>query len=152
MDDAPQDPGGRSLSLGPLVCFAALQDRLGELDIPITERAPHELIQEARSLVEAIGVESGGDRSAAVGRARRDPTIDGEPALRRREIGNKPAGVHFRIPRCIPQLGREVSVPFDAAFGEFDITPRRRQGSQRETQRIATVTVDQLERIDDVAT
>ena len=71
MDDPPDDPGRRRLRLGARRRILALQDRLCELEIPVAEGAPHELVKPVRRLVEAIGVESGGNVGGAVGRRRR---------------------------------------------------------------------------------
>ena len=68
-----------------------------------------------------------GDRSGAIGRGRCNPTVDGEPAIRRSIVGDESAAVHLRVTRRIPQLGREVAVPLDSGFGELDVAPGCRQ-------------------------
>ena len=61
------------------------------------------------------------------------------------------AGVDLGEARGVPQLGREVAVALDARGTELDVAPLRRHRRKREAQRIGAISVDQLERVDDVA-
>ena len=52
--------------------------------------------------------------------------------------------------RRVPQLGGEVAIAFDAAFGELDVTPLRFHRGERETQRIGAILIDENQGIDGV--
>ena len=67
------------------------------------------------------------------------------------EIWRQRAAVHLGKAAGVPELGREIAIAFDAAGREFDVAALRRHRSQRETQRVRAVSVDQVQRIDDVA-
>src|SRR6516164_3535131 len=151
MDDPAENPSGRGLCLGARRRIAALENWLGELEVPIAEGPPYKLVQAVRRLVEAIAVESRRNRGRAVNSRTIDPTIDGEPASRRIEPRCEHATVHLRVARGIPQLGNKIAVPLDPALGELDVATGSGQGGQRETQGITAILVDQLQRIDDVA-
>src|SRR6266700_8415498 len=148
VDNPTQDPSRGGLGLGPSRRVLALQDGLSELDIPVAEGAPYEMVQAARRLVETIGIESGRSRDGAVRGRCSDPAVDGEPAIRWSEFGNERAPVHLRITCRVPQLGRKIPVTLDPAFGELDIAAGRRQRRQGEAQSIAALEVDQLQRVD----
>src|SRR5216683_144158 len=110
VDNPTQDPSRGGLGLGPSRRVLALQDGLSELDIPVAEGAPYEVVQPARRLVETIGLESGRNRRGAVRDRCSDPPVGGEPAIPRSEFGDERATVHLSITRRVPQLGRKIPV------------------------------------------
>ena len=76
VDNAAQDPSRCGLRLGARCRVLPLQDRLRELQVPVTEGAPDEVVKPARRLVETICVESSGNRSGRIRHCRGDPTVD----------------------------------------------------------------------------
>ena len=66
VDNPTQDPSGGGLGLGPPRRVLALQDGLSELDIPVAEGAPYEVVQPARRLVDTLGLASSRNRGGAV--------------------------------------------------------------------------------------
>ena len=80
-----QRPRRRCLRFGARRRVVTLQDRLGEFEIPVAERAPQEVIEQVRRLVEPVGFERGRNRSGAVAGGAGDPAIDGEPCALRLE-------------------------------------------------------------------
>ena len=79
-----EHPGGHGARLGGGRLVAAGEDRLDQLEIPVAEDVPDELVDGAGRLVEAVGLErlgDGGERALALAG---DPAV--ERHLRRRRI------------------------------------------------------------------
>ena len=116
-----------------------MQDRLGELDIPVAEGVPGEMVERVGGVVELEVLDRRGDarrRSRASDAAIQRLTVSVAPA------GSKPGTsaqlVHLGIARRVPQLGREVAIALDAALGELDVAALRRQRRQGEAQRVGS--------------
>ena len=96
---------------GPSV---ALQDRLGELDIPVADDAPDELVERGGRLVQAEFGDRLVDRDVGARQLAQHPLVDRE--LRRAGIealGQRRA-VHLGKARGVPELGGEVARALDA--------------------------------------
>ena len=140
---------------GPrLVLFrpvGALHDRLGELDIPVADHAPDELVERIGGLVQAEVGQGLVDRLVGAGEFTQHPLVDREAGRRGIEALRQRRAIHLGEARRVPQLGREVARALD---------PGRRQpqaaglrcGQRRhgEAQRVGAVFVDQLQGIDHV--
>ena len=114
LQDLVQHPGrgGARLGLGRLVL--AVQHRLDQLEVPVAERAPRELVDGAGRLVELVGLDAGRD---GLGRAldlAGDPAVDGLLDGLGIEVLLAHALVHLGEARRVPQLGREVAIALDA--------------------------------------
>ena len=147
-----QHEGGDGARLVLRRAVLALQDRLGELDVPVADDAPDELVERGGRIVQP----ELGDRlvDAVVGARQlaQHPFVDRELGRRRIETLGQRRAVHLGKARGVPELGGEVARALD---------PRRRQpqaaglrGRHRrhgEAQRIGAVFVDQLQGVDDVA-
>ena len=77
-EDLIERPGHGPAGLAGLFAVAAVagEDRLGELDVPVAERAPYEVIERIGRLVEAVGVESCGYVAPQPGQLVDDPAVD----------------------------------------------------------------------------
>src|SRR3979409_310899 len=103
MEDAAQNPSGCCLRLFTGGCVRALQARFGELEVPIAEGAPYELVEPVRRVVEAIGIECCRDLCGASSSCSRDPAVHSQLATSWRKVGNERAIVHLYIARRVPQ-------------------------------------------------
>ena len=131
--------------------LAALQHRLGELEAPVAEHAPDEAVGGVGGVVETVGFDRRAGFRDRLGGLAENPAVERLARRLRIETGDARATVHLGEARGVPQLGGEVAVALDAALRQLDVAPLRRHRRQREAQRVGAETVDEVERIDDVA-
>ena len=149
--DLVQSPGGGGAGLGLRRGAAAAEGRLGELQVPVTEGAPGELIKRGGKFVESIGFQRRRSLLGRFGHLADEPTVDRLQAARRIEASHRGAAVHLAEPRGIPQLGAEIAIAFDPALRHLHVVPLDGERGQGKTQGVGAVGVDQPQRVDDVA-
>ncbi len=142
--DAVEHVGDRRprLGLGRPV-LAALQHRLGELEVPVAEHVPDEAVGRVGRVVEAVGFDRGAGLGDRLGGLAEDPAVERLARRLRIEAGDARAAVHLGEARGVPQLGGEVAVALDAARRELDVAPLRRHRGQGEAQRVGAEAVDE---------
>ena len=149
--DGVQHPGGGGAGLRPGRAVGTGQHRLGELQIPVAEDIPGEVVDRARRRVEAVGVEGCGHGAGRTRGLAHDPAVDPALGLRGIEAGDRRTAIGLAEARRVPELGGEVAVAGDAALGELDVAPLRLHRGEGEAQRIGAVGLDQRQRVDHVA-
>ena len=102
LEDHIQDPGGRGPALGLGVEVGTVQDRLGQLDIPVAVGVPDEPIEKIGRLVEATAGDGLGHRRRGAGRLADDPAVDRPLGGRRVKALDADAAIDLAEPRCIP--------------------------------------------------
>ena len=141
--------GGARLGLGSLV--RAVEDRLDELEIPVAEHVPHELVEGARRLVELVFTERLANLRLGAGRLPRDPAVHRHARRQRIMVRVMRHAVHLGETCGVPQLGAEVAVTLDARLGQLDVATLRGHGGEGKAQRVRAIGIDQFERVNDVA-
>ncbi len=113
----------------------AVEQGLGEFDVPVADLAPDKGVKRVRRLVEAIV----GQRRVHLGPQPRavSPMIQrltvavaagGEPCV----AWPVPHAVHLGEAAGVPELGAEVAVAGDASRRQLQVAPHRRHRGQRE--------------------
>src|SRR5205085_7561737 len=104
------------------VAAGLTQRRLAELDVPVAQLAPEEVVEPVARLVEAEQLEL----PAHLCRRARQPRED--PALRRRETFDRQLGLHARLAHSrqaeaggVPDLVAEVAVALHALAVHRDV-------------------------------
>ena len=122
------------------VAGCAGEHRLDQLQIPVAEVVPDEVVDRLRGKIEAIAVELLRDFCLETLQARHDPAI----RLRQldRVVGGRHvvvADLHEREPRGVPELVAEVAIALDTAQVETDIAPGRGKCGEGEAQCVGAV-------------
>ena len=138
---------------------------LGDLEVPVAEVVPHEVIERVGELVEPIGFDGGVGVADGGGQAGEYPPV-GEVILR---IDLAPRGhplqVHQREARGVPELVAEVSPDVELGGGvglspvgerhlldrHADVLGLGGHGGEGESQGVGPVGVDDVQRVDPVA-
>ena len=115
------------------------EHRLRQLDVPVAELAPGELVERRGGVGELVRVERGA-RPRAVTRSSRE-RIHRSARVSRRAAGGRPSGsevaeVEQQEARGVPQLVGEGLVAVDPLEREPDVPPLGGEGGERETQRV----------------
>src|SRR6185437_10297311 len=103
---------------------------LGELEVPVAELVPGELVKRGGGVVEAVFGESLLDRLDGAAEARADPTVGYRKLHDSRAVGGVLRGIactHDDEARGIPQLVAEVTVTGHAREVEADVAAGRSQ-------------------------
>src|SRR3546814_19600838 len=116
-----------SLRLG-LIRFA-LQQRLGELQIPVAVGVPDELVERLRRLVEAVALDGPPHPRFGLGELADDPAVDPLPVAGGIEAGVVAALVHLAEAGGVPDLGAAVAVALDAALRELHVAALERKSA-----------------------
>ncbi|CDN46068.1 Uncharacterized protein BN871_KJ_00010 [Paenibacillus sp. P22] len=134
------------------VGILTVQIQLGNLDVPVAQIVPDEIVQQAACFAEVVGVDQSRHiarglvqtmQDPAVGRAERNSYID--------IIIIETFQIHQGEAGSVPDLVGEVSRLLYLLQAEPQILPRRAAGGQHEAHRIRTVLLDDVQRIDSVA-
>ena len=141
--------GGPRLVLDVLVVAGKV--RLHELQVPVAERAPDELVDAGGRVVGAERLQRGGHLAHGAFGLASNPAIERVLDASRVEAFAADALVHLGEARRIPQLGCEVAIALDALLGEADVAALGRQRGHREAQGVGAVLVNEAERVFDVA-
>ncbi len=128
----------------------AVEQGLGELDIPVAELAPDKAVKPLRRLVEAIARQRVVQRDPRPRGLADDPAVHGVGGLRL-ACGRGEHPVHFRKPHRVPDLGDEIAVRLDMLRAQLGVAAHRGHAGQGKAQRVGAIGVDQLQRVDDVA-
>ena len=130
-------------ALGGAARRLGLQHRLGELEVPVAELVPGELVERARGEVEAV-VARTPPRPASSMRPKRERIQRSatRELPRRPRCGAARLGHQRHEARRIPQLVAEVAVAGDARQVEADVAARRGERREGEAQRIGAVRRD----------
>ena len=142
--DLVQHPAGvtRDLRLPDLVL--AVQRHLDELQVPVAELVPHEVVEGVHGGGEVVDAHRLLDRREAALEAARDPAVDlgGVAALRRVSLG-----AEQHEPGRVPQLVGEAAAHGDLLFAEAHVLGAAHE-QQAEARGVGAVRVDHLERVD----
>ncbi len=142
----PQNPSGDGCGIG-------IEQGLRELDIPVAEQVPGELIELVRSVVEPILLQSVSGRLNGLIELGQDPCV-GQAELP--GIGGRPSGSEAlnvgqdELPR-IPDLVDEEAVPLDALVADPDIPSHGGEGGKCKPEGVGTVFVHLDDGVHDVA-
>ena len=125
---------------------------LGQLQIPVTEFAPGELVERHGAFVIAVAAQCLINSPGGFIQAVQNPFI----SLAQFQIAESETiriealKIHQRKAGRIPDFITEVAVAGNALFGQLDIATLRGKGGQSETEGIGAVLVDDCQRINDV--
>ena len=139
LDDFVEDKGGRGAGLVLGRPVRALQERLGEFEIPVAKNIPDETIGGVGGVVETIGFDRRGDFGNGLGGLADDPAVERDLDSSRIERGLPHAAVHLGETRRVPEFRSEIAIAFDALRRELDVASLRRHGGEREAQRIGAI-------------
>ena len=141
--------GARLILLGTV---GALQSGFAELDVPVADDAPDKFVERRRRVVQAILCQRMVDGVVGTCQLSKYPLVDGKLRARRIETLRQHSAIHLREAGRVPELGGEVARSLDPGRRQAQTAGRgRRHRRHREAQRVGTVFVDQLQRVDDVA-
>ena len=143
-EDLVERPGGDALGL-------VVERALDQLDVPVAEGAPDEVVDGVGHLVVAQLVERAVELGQRLDHLADDPAVDRKLGGGRGDAVAGADAVHLQEARGVPQLGREVAVALDALLIELDVAALAFHRRQREAQRVGAIFVDQAERVDGVA-
>ena len=129
-----------------------LQHRFDDLEIPVAELVPGELIERAGGEIEAVLVERALDRADRGAQARADPAIGhvvdlGAAQWRRRpgrRGGRRLLEREHHETRGVPQLVAEIAIAGHPAQIETQVPALRGEGCEREAQCVGAVGGDAL--------
>ena len=125
---------------------------LRQLDVPVAELAPQELIDGASRLAKLVVLEVRRHRTCRLGRARENPAIGKRiVALLRHKRIVRTLKVHQHIARRIPNFICKIARRLDALPIEAHIVARCVAGDEHEAERVRTVLLDDLYGVDAVA-
>jgi hypothetical protein len=124
-----------------------LQHGLRELEVPVAELVPHELVGGLCGEVEAVGVELLPHRRNRRAEVRADPAVRDRQLRVAGETAFNGLGVHQHEPRSVPDLVAEVPVALDPAEIEADVTSHRGERGKRVAQRVRAVGRDALRKL-----
>ena len=145
--------------------FLEVQPRLDQLDVPVAELGPEEIVDAIGCLIETVCLQRLVHVLRRAIEARKNPPVfEGlrvEPRnatrLRGRVARAHTSGtqawlhsihVHEHEARRIPYLVGKIPIPRRAALAEGDIGARRRHRRQSEARRVRPVLPDHLDRIE----
>ena len=147
-----QRPGIGRPRLGLCRRVFAVEDGLGEFQIPVAERVPDETIKRLCRIVEAEGFHRLVHRLARLGDLALYPAVEGKCHLGRAiRMGHVEDAPEVAITCRIPELRAEVAVALDPLHVELQHPAERGHRRIGEAQRVGTVFVDDLERVDHIA-
>ena len=125
---------------------------LRQLDVPVAELAPQELVDRASRLTELIVLEVCRHVARRLLCAREDPAVGERIVLRRRhERCVRSLEIHQHVARGIPDLVRKIARRLDALPVEAHVVAGRIARDEHEAERIRTVLFNDLHGIDAVA-
>ncbi len=145
-----EHPGGAGARLGLGLLVVAGEDRLDQLEIPVAEDAPDELVDGGGRLVELVGFDAGGHGAGGALGLPSDPAVQRVAHALGIEVALAHAFVHLGEARRVPELGGEVAVALDALRRELDVAALGGHGGEREAQRIRPVLIDEAQGVHDV--
>src|ERR1700722_10088344 len=119
--------------------------------MPVGEHAPDKSISRVRGIIESIGFDRARRLRRRRGRLAKNPAVERFAYRRWIETLDAKAAIHLGKARGVPEFGREVTIAFDPGFAELDVPALRRHRGECEAQGIGAETVDEVERVDDVA-
>lgn len=140
---------GLSFQFGSLVC--ALQDRLGEFQIPVANLSPCERIKRVGRVVETVGVEGRIHGFTCLADLADDPFVQRLRDFRAGRVAHIRDLIMFCKAERVPKLGAKVAVAFDPVLADFQHATKGRHLRVGEPQSIGPEFVDHVERVDDVA-
>ncbi len=120
-----------------------LQHRFGQLDVPVAELVPGELIESRRRVVEPVLAISVLDLREHPSETREDPTVrDRQFDSAFGRYGSCLFGLRQHEARGVPELVAEVAIPRHTAEVEADVAAGRGQRGEREAQSVGAVRFD----------
>ena len=129
-----------------------VEPRLRQLDVPIAELAPEELIDRAPRLAELVFLEVRRHVARRHRTARENPAVGERIVLRRGDEGGvRPLEIHQHVARCVPYLIGKITRRLDALPVKTHIVARRIACDEHEPERVRAVFLNDLDGIDAVA-
>ena len=126
--------------------------RFDQFDIPVTVGMPDKAVDGVRGLIEPVILDCRGHALNGLVILGDNPSVDRLIDRGKVEIAIAArAAIDLQKAAGIPYLGCKIAIAFKTCRRHFYVASLRGHGSQRETQRVGTVLVDQDERIHDVA-
>src|SRR5438309_899338 len=130
--------------------LGVIEGQLRDLQIPVAELVPQELVQHGGRVAEPVFLE----RGASLGDGRRQPALDPDVGERRRRLlGERrvePAQIREDQARGVPDLVGEVPVALDALLGDPDVATLSER-REREAEGVGPVLLHDHDRVGDVA-
>ena len=130
--------------------LGVIEGQLRDLQIPVAELVPQELVQHGGRVAEPVFLE----RRASLGDGRRQPALDPDVGERRwRLLGQRrveSAQIREDQARGVPDLVGEVPVALDALLGDPDVATLSER-REREAEGVGPVLLHDHDRVGDVA-
>ena len=112
---------------------------------------PDKLVDGTGRIVKAIRFQGRINRGNGLSAFGDNPAVQRVFDAVRCKPGRHHARVHFGKSRHIPEFGCEIAITFNPAGGKANIPAGSGHGAQGETQRIGTILINQIQRVDDIA-
>ena len=103
------------------------QDWFGELEIPVAQGIPPQVIDDTTRLVKTKLSYRVIEVGAGLRYFDRDPTIERVRERRRIEIRRPRAAIEQSVTSRVPEFGHEVAVALNPFLSQFEVSPRRRE-------------------------
>ncbi len=145
--------------MGALWSRGEVEANLDELEVPVAELAPEELVDGGGGFVEAIVPERAVDFRGDRGEARVDPAgFERDVFVRGLLIQIDPVAevlaslhLHEQEARGVPDLVGEGAIAVGAVFREGDVGAGRGHAGEREAHGIGAEAFDDVDGVDDIA-
>lgn len=131
-------------------CVGLGELHLGQLQVPVAQLVPREVVERLARLTEFVGVEGGVDLGAHRVEPVDDPAVGVGEGLARGHLAGARA-VHQRELGGVEQLGYEAARGQRVRVADGQIAAGLGAAGQGEAQRVGAVGVDPVERVDAVA-
>ena len=135
----------------PCRILPAVEDRLGQFEVPVAEFMPDKLVDGRRRVVETVFVQPPDHLGNGAVQPRPDPAVgNGLILLADGNRGIVILQVHHGESRRVPDLVHEKLVPLDPLLRHPDVPPLGGEGRQREAEGVRPEFVHHLQGIDAV--
>ncbi len=126
------------------------QLHFGQLEVPVTEFVPGEVVQRLAGAAELVAVEGRIHFGANLFHAAQNPAVGLGQLTGRRQRG-RAGSVHQREPGGVEQLGGEVAGGSGVILADRQVTAGTGTAGQREAQRVGAEQLHPVQRVDAVA-
>ena len=131
--------------------FAVYEGWLDQFEIPVAKLVENHVVNHIGHAVETELRERLVELFNSADNFTDDPAVDGKVSFRCAYAVRSADAVGLGKAGGVPQLGRKIAIPGNAAFVHFDVAALAFHGRHEETQCVRTILVNQAKRVDRVA-
>ena len=135
-----------ALDAGALLGVAPVEAALRELDVPVAELVPEEVVERAGGLAELVGVDALVHSRGEIRETREDPAVRDLARLGCARL--VALEVHHHEAAGVPDLVREVAAREQLVLGELEVLGARDLQHEAEAHAVGAVVLHEVERID----